>query len=113
MLTKCDELVATIFDIHDVVVWSDNFIFPSAVFTRDYYDLESLGFGLIELIQARQQSCSHSRLSAESIRLSGGDQSSDGVLPDEMAEEDVAVLTGPPFVPNRVPSSLSPAYSIS
>ena len=113
LLAQCDKLVATIFDINDAVVWSDNFIFPLAVFTRDFYDLESVGFGLIELVRSRQQSCPHSRLSVESICLSGGEHSADGVLLREMAEEGVAVLTGPSFVPNRVPSSFSPAYSIA
>ena len=45
--------------------------------------------------------------------MSGGDFSKDGALLREIAEVGVAVTTGPLFVPNRVPPSFSPAYSIA
>ena len=113
LLSRCDELVATIFDIEDAVVWSDNFVFPSTVYSRDFEDLTKVGFDLTKLVRTRQEECPHTRLSLDSIHLSGGDFSKDGALLREMAELGVAVMTGPLLVPNRVPPSFSPAYSVA
>lgn len=113
LFAKCDELVATIFDIEDAVAWGDGFRFPAEVLTQDYNDLASVGFDLTKLIRLRQSQCPHSRLSVESIRSSGGDKSVDGALLREMAEVGVSVLTGPSFVQNRVPTAFSPAYAVA
>ena len=113
LLSRCDELVSTIFSIDDAVVWGDHFVFPSEVYTRDYNDLVALDSDLATLIRLRQAECPHSFLSVQSIHLSGGDLSVDGVLLREMACDGVAVLTGPSFVPNRVPPAFSPAYSVA
>ena len=75
-----------------------------------YKNFSNSGGDFELLVRRRQSNCLHTRLSLDSIRLSGGDTSPLGPLLREFAVEGVDVMVGPDFFCNRTPPPFSPAY---
>ena len=107
---KCEDTVATIFNIEDAVTWGDDFRMPLAVHTRDLDDLRRLDNNLEALIRLRQTQCQFTRLSVESVQASSPQVTSDSLHLLRFATHGVTVITGPQFTRNRTPPKPSPAY---